>query len=137
MPSLLATKLSVCDGRGGVGIEKQGDFSLLLIEENRDVGLPRKLLLELTAQSQWKTSRHEHSQKLFSAHVKCEGSQEVSCVQCSAAFRQTQSGRWWDAPLFSLLQQSPYLSWGLWGDVGGSDLVSAISICCSELRSRL
>lgn len=78
IPSLLATKLSVFDGNGGIGLEKQGNLSLLLIEENGGVWLPRKLLLELTARSQWKTSRREHSQKPFSADVKCEGSQEVS-----------------------------------------------------------
>lgn len=70
IPSLLATKLSVFDGNGGIGLEKQGNFSLLLVEENGGVWLPRKLLLELTAQSQWKTSRCERSQKPFSAHVK-------------------------------------------------------------------
>lgn len=34
IPSLLATKLSVFDGNGGIGLEKQGNFSLLLVEEN-------------------------------------------------------------------------------------------------------
>lgn len=33
VPSLLATKLSVF-GNDGIGLEKQGIFSLLLIEEN-------------------------------------------------------------------------------------------------------
>lgn len=133
IPSLLATKLSVFDGNGGIGLEKQGNFSLLLVEENGGVWLPRKLLLELTAQSQWKTSRCEHSQKPFSAHVKCEGSQEVSCMQHSAVCRCFQSRRWWDAPLFSLLQQSPICLGGCGGRWEGSDLVSTISICYNEL----
>lgn len=90
VPSLLSTKLSVFDGNGGAGLEKQGNFSLLLVEENRGDQLPRQLILELTAQSHWKINRHEHSQKPLSAHMRCE---EVSCMQRSVS-RQTQY-RWW------------------------------------------
>lgn len=132
--SFVPSLLSVCGGRGGSGLGKQGSSCLVLAEETRGVQLPGKLLLEFSAWNCWKTTRCQHCPKPCPADMKWEGAQELSCMQPSAR-PPLGAGA---LHLYSCAAAKSSLSWRLRGERWeGDDLVSNISICSSELQSWL